>query len=99
MRVIPWLAVCLVPLVHAAQSQPASEPRAYCVNLSADFYPYFGEPCRSGYQVGPGNCRNASGQMVAVTREQCSKMGGTIELPTEQGVPPPPYRPLGAVPK
>jgi len=100
MRVIGCLAVCLISFAaHAAQSQPASERQAYCVNLSADFYPYSGEPCKSGYQLGPGNCRKASGQMVAVTREQCLKMAGTLELPIEQGLPPRPYTPPREVPK
>ena len=103
MRVIACLAVGLISFAaHAGQSQPASEPQAYCINLSADFYPYSGEPCKSGYQLGRGNCRNASGQMVAVTREQCLKMAGTVELPIEQGVPPPQWRPYtmpGKVPK
>lgn len=26
-----------------------SDPQAYCVNRSADFYPYPGEPCKSAY--------------------------------------------------
>ena len=100
MRVIACLAVCLILFAaHAAQSQPASEPQAYCVSLSTDFYPYSGKPCKSGYQLGPGNCRNASGQMVAVTREQCLEMAGTLELPIEQGVPPRPYTRPGGVPK
>jgi hypothetical protein len=89
-RVIACFAVCLISFdAHAAEPQPQS----YCVNLSADFYPYTGKPCKSGYQLGPGNCRNASGEMVAVTREQCLKMGGAVELQIEQGAPAPRYFP------
>jgi hypothetical protein len=36
------------------------------VNRDADFYPYTGEPCKSGYQLGSGNCRKTDGRMVAV---------------------------------
>jgi len=76
--------------------QAPSDPQAYCVNRSADFYPYTGEPCKSGYQLGSGNCRRADGRMVAVPREQCVSMDGTVELPFEGGIPPLPFRPLQA---
>jgi hypothetical protein len=59
--------------------------KAYCVNRSGDFYPYRGEPCKSGYQLGAGNCRKTDGRMVAVPREQCDAMAGTVELPIEGG--------------
>jgi len=88
MRLVACLAMCLMPiLVKAAQTdaQAPSEPEAYCVNRSADFYPYTGEPCKSGYQLGPGNCRQTDGRMVAVPREQCVAMAGTVELPFEGG--------------
>jgi len=89
MRVTACVAVFLISFAaHPAQSQAASERHAYCVNFSGDFYPYSGEPCKSGYQLGPGNCRNASGQIVAVARKQCLKMGGTLQLQIEQGVKP-----------
>jgi hypothetical protein len=47
---------------NAAQvdAQAPSDPQAYCVNRSADFYPYRGEPCKSGYQLGSGNCRKTA---------------------------------------
>src|SRR5262249_55009856 len=61
--------------------QAPSDPQGYCVNRSADFYPYTGEPCKSGYQLGSGNCRKTDGRMVAVPREQCVAMAGTVELP------------------
>jgi hypothetical protein len=87
------LAACLamVLLASAAQTnaqmsaQAPSEPQAYCVNRSADFYPYRGEPCKTGYQLGSGNCRKTDGHMVAVPREQCVAMSGTVELPVEGG--------------
>jgi hypothetical protein len=53
------------------------------VNRSADFYPYTGEPCKSGYQLGSGNCQKTDRRIVAVPREQCVAMAGTIELPFE----------------
>src|SRR5262252_759394 len=86
MRLVACLAMCLVLiLANAAQtgSQAPSGPQAYCVNGSADFYPYTGEPCKSGYQLGSGNCRKSDGRMVAVSREQCAAMAGTIEIPFE----------------
>jgi hypothetical protein len=89
MRLVARLTMCLMPiLANAAQSDDAqapSDPQAYCVNRSADFYPYTGEPCKSGYQLGSGNCRKADGRMVAVPREQCVAMAGTVELPFEGG--------------
>ena len=88
MRLVACLAMCLIPiLANAAQTdaQPPSDPQAYCVNRSAEFYPYTGEPCKSGYQLGSGNCRTTDGSLVAVPREQCVGMAGTVELPFEGG--------------
>jgi len=87
-------AVLLMPISQSgAQTDPQapSDPQAYCVNRSADFYPYTGEPCKSGYQLGPGNCRKADGRMVAVAKEQCVAMGGLVALPFEGGRPPPKF--------
>ena len=93
MRLVACLTLCLMPIMaNAAQTdaQAASNPQAYCVNHSADFYPYRGESCKSGYQLGLGNCRKSDGRMVAVPREQCLAMAGTVELPVEDGIPPGP---------
>ena len=81
---------------ESAGAEAPSDPQGYCVNRSADFYPYTGEPCKSGYQLGSGNCRRTDGRMVAVPREQCVSMDGTVELPFEVGIPPLPFRPLQA---
>jgi hypothetical protein len=57
MRLVARLTMCLMPiLANAAQAdaQAPSDPQAYCVNRSGDFYPYRGEPCKSGYQLGAG---------------------------------------------
>ena len=54
-------------------------------------YGYTGKPCKSGYQLGPGNCRKADGRMVAVAKEQCVGMGGLVALPFEGGRPPPKF--------
>ena len=92
MRLVARLSICFMPiLANAAQTdaQAPSDPQAYCVNRSADFYPYTGEPCKSGYQLGSGNCRKTDGRMVAVPREQCVAMAGTVELPFEGGIRPP----------
>jgi hypothetical protein len=59
--------MCLMPmLANAAQTdvQAPSDPQAYCVNRSADFYRFTGEPCKSGYQLGSGNCRKTDGRML-----------------------------------
>jgi hypothetical protein len=93
MRVFVRVAMCLIPILASATpsaAQAPSEPQAYCVNRNADFYLYTGEPCKSGYQVGPGNCRKPDGHMVALQREQCAAMSGVIELPVEGGRPPAP---------
>ena len=88
MRLFAYLTLCVIPVVaNAAQTetQPAAEPQAYCVNRGAAFYPYTGEPCKSGYQLGSGNCRKADGRWAAVPEEQCLAMNGTIVLPFEHG--------------
>jgi hypothetical protein len=86
MRLVACLTMCLMPiLANAAHAQAPSDPQGYCVNRSADFYPYTGEPCGSGYQLGSGNCRKTDGRMVAVPREQCAAMAGTVVLPFEGG--------------
>jgi hypothetical protein len=82
MRVVACLAMCLILiLANAAQAgaQAPSTPQAYCLNGSADFYPYAGEPCKSGYQLGSGNCRKSDGRMVAVPSEECLAQAGTVE--------------------
>jgi hypothetical protein len=96
-RLVACLTMCLMPmLANAAQTdaQAPSDPQAYCVNRSADFYPYTGELCKSGYQLGSGNCRRTDGRMVAVPREECLAQAGTVELPFEGGrLPTPPPAP------
>jgi hypothetical protein len=92
MRLIACVATCLVPILAAAQMAPqtSSDSQAYCVNRSADFYPYTGETCKGGYQLGSGNCRKTNGRIVAVPREECLAQAGTVELPVEDGIPPGP---------
>jgi hypothetical protein len=96
MRVVACLAMCLILiLANAAQTgaQAPSDSQGYCVNSSADFYPYTGELCKSGYQLGSGNCRRTDGRMVAVPREECLAQAGTVELPFEGGIRPLPFAP------
>jgi hypothetical protein len=91
MRLIVCVTACLIPiLADAAQMAPetSSDPQAYCVNRCADFYLYTGEPCKSGYQLGLGNCRKTNGRIVAVPREECLAQAGTVELPVEDGIRP-----------
>ena len=91
MRLVACLTMWLMPILAAAaqtDAQAPSDPQAYCVDHSADFYPYTGEHCKSGYQLGSGNCRKTDERMVAVPREQCAAMAGTVELPFEGGRPP-----------
>ena len=84
MRLVACLTpLCLMPLMaNAAQTDtPApSDPQAYCLNSSGDFYLYAGEPCKSGYQLGSGNCRKTNGRIVAVPKEECLAQAGTVEL-------------------
>jgi len=94
MRLIACLAMCLMLiLANAAQTgaQAPSDPQAYCVNVSADFYPYTGEPCKGGYQLGSGNCRRTDGVMIAAPREECLAQAGTVEVHFfyDRGSPPP----------
>jgi hypothetical protein len=88
MHLVARLTLCLLPIAANAvptHAQAPSEPQAYCVNRSAEFYPYTGEPCKSGYQLGAGNCRKPDGRMVAVHRDECAAMAGIVELPFESG--------------
>src|SRR5262249_11360541 len=67
MHLVACLTMCLMPiLANTAQTdaQAPSDPQAYCVNRSADFYLYTGEPCKSGYQLGAGNCRKTDGRRL-----------------------------------
>jgi hypothetical protein len=96
MRLAARLTICLLAMLAGAaqpnaqmSAQPPSEPQAYCVNRSAEFYPYTGEPCKTGYQLGSGNCRKTDGRLVAVPKERCVAMSGTVELPVEGGRRPP----------
>jgi hypothetical protein len=94
MHLVACLTLCLMPIIaNASQTdtQAPSDSQAYCVNSSADFYPYTGEPCKSGYQLGSGNCRKTNGRIAAVPGEECLAQAGTIELPFEHGIPPRPY--------
>ena len=96
MRLVARLTLCLMPIMaNAAQTdaQTSSDRQAYCVNRSADFYPYTGELCKSGYQLGSGNCRKTDGRIVAVPREECLAQAGTVELPVEDGISPRPAPP------
>ena len=48
-RLVACTTMCLMPiLANAAQTdaQTPSDPQAYCVNRSADFYLHTGEPCK-----------------------------------------------------
>ena len=97
MRLVACLTMCLMPiLANTTQTgaQTPSDPQAYCVDHSADFYPYTGEPCKSGYQLGSGNCRKTDGRTIAVPREECIAMAGTVELPFEGGIAPKKYMKL-----
>jgi hypothetical protein len=56
--------------------------QSYCINDHADFYPYKeGQNCRSGYQIGDGNCRLKDGSVVAVNKAECTGRGGEVALP------------------
>src|SRR5262249_13504681 len=66
-RLFACLTMCLIPvLAIAAQTddQAPSDPQAYCVNRSADFYPYMGEPCKSGYHWDQAIAENLTGEWL-----------------------------------
>src|SRR5215469_16648863 len=67
MRLAVCLAMCLMAILANAahtHAQAPSEPQAYCVNRGGDFYLYTGEPCKTGYQLGSGNCRKPTGALL-----------------------------------
>lgn len=83
------LGSCIGIAAQASDPVPphvAADPPAFCVNRAADFYPYTGQPCKPGYQLGAGNCKTAGGDTVAVTKKECLAMAGTVELPFEGGL-------------
>ena len=83
MRFVACVTMCLMAIlasVAQTNAQAPSDPQGYCVNPSADFYPYTGEPCKGGYLLGSGNCRKSDGRMVAVPREGCLAQAGTVEV-------------------
>jgi hypothetical protein len=91
----PTAAFVLVAIVATAcqsdsrqQTSSTSTAQTYCVNRNAQFYPYEGEPCASRYMLGSGNCHAADGRLVAVLKDQCVAMAGTVELPFEIGLQP-----------
>jgi len=50
MRLVACLTMCLTPILAAVaqtDAQAPSEPQAYGVDRSADFYPYTGEPSKA----------------------------------------------------
>ena len=83
MRLVACLTLCLMLIMASAaqtDAQAPSDHQAYCVNEGADFYPFTGEPCKSGYQLGSGNCRRTDGVTVAVPREECLAQAGTVDV-------------------
>ncbi len=95
MRLIACVTACLVPMLANAApavAQTSSDPQAYCVNESGDFYPYTGDLCKSGYQLGSGNCRKTDGRLVAVPKQECLAQAGRIEIPFEHPEPGPTLR-------
>ena len=83
MRLVACVTMCLMAIlasVARTNAQAPSDPQGYCVNPSADFYPYTGEPCKGGYLLGSGNCRKSDGRIVAVPREECLAQAGTVEV-------------------
>jgi hypothetical protein len=82
--------------VEAAQIsdpvQPVSGRPAYCVNAAGEFYVYTGDLCRSGYQLGPGNCLLPGAELIAVSRAECLRRGGMPAM--QDGSAPMPRAPL-----
>ena len=74
MRLIACVTTCLVPILAAAQMAPqtSSDRQAYCVNRSADFYPYTGEPCKSGYQLGSAIAGKQTGALLPCQERSAS---------------------------
>jgi hypothetical protein len=78
-----WTYVALIGLAAGVAVQAATPAKpAYCINDDAEFYPYkSGDNCKKGYQLGEGNCRLKDGDLVAVAKTECVKMGGDVSLP------------------
>jgi len=77
------LAGLAVTMAFAAEQSGAGGEgaRNYCVNVQADFYEYQGGTCRSGYRLGPGNCRLPDGSIRALLPAVCRERGGMQAMP------------------
>jgi len=81
---------------NAAAAPPAekpSQPQAYCISEKAEFYPYTGENCKEGYQLGSHNCRRPDGATVLISWKECEAVSGNIELPFPPVATPPKEQP------
>jgi hypothetical protein len=72
-------------IVSTGNGEPASDRSAYCINASAEFYRYTGDPCQTGYQLGTHNCRLPNGDFVLVSRNDCETRGGLLASPAPAG--------------
>jgi hypothetical protein len=76
------IPVALLGVIGVAQAAETEKP-AYCVNQAAEFYPYRdGQNCKPGYQLAQGNCRLKDGRMLAIAKDECTRMSGDLALPS-----------------
>jgi hypothetical protein len=81
----------------AGPAQPVSGRPAYCVSASGEFYMYTGDLCRSGFQLGAGNCLLPGAELVGVSRDECLRRNGMPAMP--DGSAPVPRVPLIRAPQ
>lgn len=86
-------ALLAAPAVAAPPAEKPSEPQAYCINQKAEFYPYTGENCKEGYQLGKHTCRKPDGQPVLLSWRECEAVSGNVELPFPPTATPPKEQP------
>ena len=78
MQSVACLTMCLIPiLANAAQTDAhaPSYPQPYCVNRSAEFYLYTGEPCKNG------RCNGRYSRITVLKAEDVRSTGLKLQNP------------------
>jgi hypothetical protein len=60
---------------------------AFCINQQAEYYPYTGGVCRTGYQLGTHNCRTPDGELHMMAPADCRRAGGLNAHPAPAAAP------------
>ena len=84
MRLIACVTTCLVPiLADAAQLAPktSSDSQAYCVNRSADFYPYTVNPAKAAINSDQAIAGKQTGALLPCQERRASHRAARSNYP------------------